>query len=151
MTDDEAVKRGAEAGWALAQALTDVCPDKFSARIAIMAAIAALELVLVPPAEASCHRFSIWHYPWPQRCHATATRALRSAPARAVTSLPPAPVAKTFVPLRPVAPQTSSDKFGQVSTVAEPPPPEAIEALRLAFEALALKRAASIPAQGSAR
>ena len=32
------------------------------ARIAIMAAIAALELVLVPPASAHC--YSVWKYPW---------------------------------------------------------------------------------------
>jgi hypothetical protein len=26
-------------------------------------------LILVSPASAACHRFSVWHYPTPQRCH----------------------------------------------------------------------------------
>jgi hypothetical protein len=28
-----------------------------------------IPLVFVSPASAACHRFSVWHYPTPQRCH----------------------------------------------------------------------------------
>lgn len=42
MTADEAVKRGAEAGWALRQALNEICDDK--SEVAIRAAVVALTL-----------------------------------------------------------------------------------------------------------
>lgn len=66
MTDDEALKRGAEAGRALALALKDIIEPR-QLQIALMAAMAAIGLVLATPAEA-CHRFSVWRYPYPQRC-----------------------------------------------------------------------------------
>jgi hypothetical protein len=40
MTEDEALKRGAEAGWALAKTLEELCPDKVD--MAIDAAVAAI-------------------------------------------------------------------------------------------------------------
>jgi hypothetical protein len=40
VTEDEALKRGAEAGWALAKALEELCPDKIDT--AIEAAITAM-------------------------------------------------------------------------------------------------------------
>jgi hypothetical protein len=48
MTDDEALKRGAEAGWALALALKEII-DPRQVEIALKAAMAAIALVLEPP------------------------------------------------------------------------------------------------------
>jgi hypothetical protein len=66
MTKDEALKRGAEAGVALRQALTDICGDK--ADIAIRAAVIAMTVILTTPPAQACHRFSVWKYSFPQRC-----------------------------------------------------------------------------------
>ncbi len=45
------------------------------------ASILALTLLLAPaPAEAACHRFRHWAYPFPQRC-GTPQSAARAAPA----------------------------------------------------------------------
>jgi hypothetical protein len=67
MTDDEALKRGAEAGHALGLALKDIISPK-QLQIALMAAMAAIALVLESTSAEACHRFHIWRYPTPQRC-----------------------------------------------------------------------------------
>lgn len=64
MTDDEALKRGAEAGYALGLALKDII-EPLKLQIALMAAMAAIGLAL-ESAPADAHCYSVWHYPHPQ-------------------------------------------------------------------------------------
>ena|SRR5579871_3571830 len=42
------------------------------------ARLGLLSAVMASPAEAACHRFSIWHFPWPQRCGGAAPAAKQS-------------------------------------------------------------------------
>jgi hypothetical protein len=46
-------------------------------------AASLLGLIVVAPAEAACHKFSYWAYPWPQRCPTIVTpaRIIRGAQA----------------------------------------------------------------------
>lgn len=55
------------------------------------AALAVLGL-LWPSSQASaaCHRFAVWHYPYPQSCHASRGSGLREASARRLPASAPA-------------------------------------------------------------
>jgi hypothetical protein len=53
----------------------------------------ALALTLAAQPAFACHRYSVWHYPSPQRCPLPHSPALWRAPARAFISFPSAPVA----------------------------------------------------------
>jgi hypothetical protein len=45
-------------------------PSRVEGRRGFAARLApAAILLFVSPAQAACHRFSVWHYPTPQRCH----------------------------------------------------------------------------------
>lgn len=37
-------------------------------RAALLAAIIGLTPPVIPTAFAGCHKYSVWNYPWPQRC-----------------------------------------------------------------------------------
>lgn len=39
---------------------------------AVMLAFVLWSIFSAPPANAACHKFSVWKYPWPQRCKVTA-------------------------------------------------------------------------------
>lgn len=50
---------------------------------------ATLALALVEPAQASCHKFSYWAFPWPQRCPAIRVASVaKPAPAEPTVLLP---------------------------------------------------------------
>jgi len=51
---------------------------------AVRAFIVALALVSTVPAQAACHKFSIWKYPKPQRCGIIYALAARPAPKLAI-------------------------------------------------------------------
>jgi hypothetical protein len=87
-------------------------------------------------APVACHRYSVWHYPWPQRCMAPHLQHLRPAPARVVSN-PSAPVA--MAARGPDGPP--SVESSPLSAVPAPPPDDALE---LELEDLWLKRAALI-------
>lgn len=65
--------------------------------------------VVASPALGACHKFSVWNYPWPQRC----------APARPVMSarlivdppLPPVNEVNVDIPLPDLSPITDNDLF----------------------------------------
>jgi hypothetical protein len=105
-------------------------------------ALALALLASMTTEAAACHRFSIWHYSWPQRCgsQSLAERSLRPRAAR--VALRPA-LARTVASTQPPAPVAMSEEA----------PPEAIEALRLKLDAMMLQRASQIPppVRGDAR
>ena len=53
----------------------------------------ALALMLAASPAFACHLYSVWKYPWAQRCPLPHSPALRRAPARAFISFPSASVA----------------------------------------------------------
>jgi hypothetical protein len=53
----------------------------------------SVTLALAAAPASACHRYSVWKYPWAQRCPLPYSPALRRAPARAFISFPSAPVA----------------------------------------------------------
>jgi hypothetical protein len=80
---------------------THVSESGVSTRGRTLALIAALvTLISAGPADA-CHRFSIWHFPWPQRC---------SAP-KPVEAKAPAPDGAIPLPdLTPITGETPNDE-----------------------------------------
>jgi hypothetical protein len=54
--------------------------------------------LLATPAEA-CHRFSVWKYPWPQRCGLAPTTIARHAARRAAPKLIFPPSQEVAIPL----------------------------------------------------
>lgn len=86
-----------------------------------MRVLMAIALMLSWPATAPARCYSVWHYPWPQRCDAGASRVVAArTPAREDARLlppplpPPAPSRFDFVP----------------PTIEEPPEGWTEEALR---------------------
>ena len=115
MTNEEAIKRGAEAGMALRQALKEICGER--SEIAIRAAVIALTIALTgAPAKAHC--FSRWFYKTPQHCGAGAPhvqRAVARVSAREDEPLPSPPVE----PVRPDIPLPDLDSPTPVETTPE--------------------------------
>jgi hypothetical protein len=136
MTEDEALQRGADAGWSLARTLQELCGDK--AETAILAAAAALSLFLTTEPAEACRLHRVWHYPFPQRCgvvsHSEAPR-----PPRIIVRYVPTPVAVHAAPAPVPAPSTACPP--PQTTVPGNPEAEALDRLKmeLAIKALTLK------------
>jgi hypothetical protein len=55
----------------------------------------AVFLLATGPASAACHRYSIWHYPWPQRCQRDEvypTKTIHAEPEAPLTSVKEIPL-----------------------------------------------------------
>lgn len=115
---------------------------------------------MVEPAFA-CHRFRVWHYPWPQRCpvalggHGRPVRLLAETPAPrpAADSLPAvAPVPPSGPPFKQAAKPPEAGASGAMPAPAAPTPSSgsapASQASRSATPAPSAK-AAPAPASGS--
>jgi hypothetical protein len=65
--------------------------------------------VVVSPALGACHKFSVWNYPWPQRC--APVRPIISARLTVDPPLPPVNGADVDIPLPDLTPVTDNDLF----------------------------------------
>ena len=102
--------------------------------------LGAVFLASAPTDAAACHRFSVWKYPWPQRCEVQSSLhrkagGVRPTPARAA-AFPTTPA--------PVADAVLSRLSTETPSRPAEPPAQAVEALRVALDALMLQRAGRI-------
>ena len=142
VTEDEALKRGSDAGWSLAKALAELCADK--TEVAILAAIAAMSIFISQTADAHCYR--VWRFHAPQHCGIE----LRLAPpVRYIVRRPHAQIVARVAP----APVRAQANCAPVTLVSRPIPvltgpsdddlrASALDQLRLdlAFKAVGGKR-----------